>query len=144
MKKSLLTIVLLMALQNNSWSQQAIKDTLFFKFNCNYITVIKNYEGIHHFKFKNEKLVSSAFDKITEENLFYFVQTSPPFTLDSLKPKKNFSLKKYLKKRDEIFRDEKTKYLDAYKIMIYFDKYIIYFLKDDKYLKVKVLTSLQE
>ena len=71
-------------------SQESVKDTLFFKFNCSYITVKKNYENNHHFIFKNEELVTSAYyNKIIKEDFFYFGQSGPPI-LYSFKPRKIF------------------------------------------------------
>ncbi len=128
----------------NNFGQEQVKDILFFKFNCNYITVKKNHENNHHFIFKNEELVTSAYyNKIIKEDFFYFGQSGPPI-LYSFKPRRIFKLKKYLKKRPYIFRDESTKLLDAYKIMKYFDRFSVFFLIDNKFVKVVAIPTLGE
>jgi len=143
MKNTYITLVILL-FTINGWSQKLTKDTLFFKYNCNYISVEKkNIDNYHFFKFKKEELVTSAFGKrIKRENLFYFVQrTNMTY---NLKPKKIYSLKKFLKKRPDTFRDKSTNKYDAYKLMLYFDKFVVFFLKDKKFIKVKVLASVSE
>ncbi len=128
----------------NGWSQKSTKDTLFFKYNCNYISVEKkNIDNYHFFKFKNEKLVTSAFGKkIFNEDLFYFVQAEA--SLINSNPRKIYSLKTYLRKRSNVFKDKSTNKYDSYKLMLYFDKFVVFFLKDKKFIKVKVLASSSE
>ena len=143
--KTLFTIVLQLTLNTNSWSQESVKDTLFFKFNCNYITVKKSYENIHVFFFKKEKLVSSAFGKrIVEETFFHFAQFNGDARTYNFKPRKIHNLKKYLEKRLNIFRDKSTKRYDAYKMTKYFDNYVVFFLNDEKFVKISANATLGE
>lgn len=143
MKNLYFCFVLLMVFIN-SWGQNSIKDTLYFKLNSSYIEVKKNYEGVHAFIFKNEKFVTSAFGKIVKEDLFFFTQSDFPPIKYKLKPYKTYRLKKYLRKNKKIFIEKSTKKLDAYRIMKYFDKYIVFFKKDCHFIKVRVHTSLGE
>ena len=46
--------------------------------------------------------------------------------------------------KKKFFRDASTGKLDAYKIMKYFDEFVVFFLVDNEFLKVKVHTSLSE
>jgi len=59
MKNFHLSLILSMVFMS-SWGQTD-KDTLYFKFNSNYITVKKNYEGVHAFVLKKEKFVTNSF-----------------------------------------------------------------------------------
>lgn len=143
MKNLYLSTVLLM-ISINSWSQDSVKDTLYFKFNNNYIEIKKSYDGISTFIFKNEKFVTSAFKKIVKEDLFSFTQLdSSPITYN-LKPSKIINLKRFFRKKENLFKDTSTKKLDAYKILQYFNKYIVFFETDCSFIKVGVNTTLAE
>ena len=137
---SLISLMIFMS----SWGQKTAKDTLYFKFNSNYITVKKNYEGVHSFILKKEKLVTSAFGEIIKEDLFFFTQSGFPPKTYRLEPDKIYNLKKFFRKKKELFKDSSSKNLDAYKIMKYFEKYIVFFSIDNEFFKVKVHTSLAE
>ncbi|MBW8245258.1 hypothetical protein K1F50_20845 [Muricauda oceani] len=125
------------------WGQKVPKDTLYFNFDSNYISAEKNHEGVHAFRFKTEELVTSAFGPIIKEDLFFFTQSGFPPKKYSLKPKRVYSLQRFLKKK-KFFRDASTGKLDAYKIMKYFDEFVVFFLVDNEFLKVNVHTSLSE
>ena len=128
---------------NCGWGQKVPKDTLYFNFDSNYISAEKNHEGVHAFRFKTEELVTSAFGSIVKEDLFFFTQSGFLPKKYSLKPKRVYSLQKFLKKK-KFFRDASTGKLDAYKIMKYFDEFVVFFLVDNEFLKVNVHTSLSE
>ncbi|MEE1962510.1 hypothetical protein V1387_07425 [Allomuricauda taeanensis] len=104
----------------------------------------KNYEGVHTFIFKNEGLVTSAFGQTVKEDLFFFTQSGFPPKKYSLKPKRIYSLKKFLKKKKELFRDTSTGKPDAYKMMKFFDEYVVFFSVDNEFFKVEVHASLSE
>jgi uncharacterized protein YijF (DUF1287 family) len=141
MKKKLIIIALLL-ISHNSIGQGVKKDTLYFKFKNNYLNLKKNYENTYAFIFKNEKLVTSAFgNKIQEEDLFYFIGHNSNL---NLKIKRMCNLKKYLKKRKNILIDIQTQKYDAYKLMQHFNKFIIFFLVDNKFIEVKASCSLGE
>lgn len=128
----------------SSWGQKTAKDTLYFKFNSNYIIVQENYEGAHSFVLKKEKLVTSAFGKIVKEDLFFFTQSDFPPKTYRLEPDKIHNLKKFFRKNKGLFKDTSSGNLDAYKIMKHFDKFIVFFSIDNEFFKVKVHTSLAE
>ena len=110
--KCFLSMILFM-LFIRSWGQKEPKDTLYFSFKPNYMLVERNYEGVHTFIFKSEELVTSAFGQIVEEDLFFFTQSSFPTKKNSLKPKRIYNLKKFLKRKKEQFGDNSTGKLDA-------------------------------
>ena len=143
MKKQILFITLLMTYLG-AWSQKPVKDTLYFKFDTNYIETKKNYEEDHVFMFKKEKLVTSAFGEIMKEDMFHFSQSKTPVAVSKLNYKKIYKLKTYLKKRENIFKDKVTKKMDAYKLMKYFNSYTVFFLLEKKFIQVSALTSLYE
>ncbi|MFC4221729.1 hypothetical protein [Flagellimonas marina] len=126
------------------WAQEVSKDTLHFKFDPNYMVITKNYEGVYAFMFKEEKLVTSAFGNIKEEELFFFTQSGFPPKKYNLKPNKIYCFQKFLRKRRGFFRDTSTGKLDAYKMMKYFDKHIVFFAVGNDFIKVDVHTSLAE
>ena len=144
MKKYILIILSIFSL--NILAQDQKKDTLYFKFDTNYIKVMKDFDDDYIFMFKKEKLVTSAFGKIVKEDLidFDFVQSETSIAVYKLNPKKIYKLKTYLNKRENIFKDKRTKKMDAYKLMRYFDNHTVFFLLEKKLIKVKVRTSLYE
>jgi len=143
MRNLYLSGVLLM-ISINSWSQNDVKDTLYFKFNNNYIEFKKSYDGTHTFVFKKKNFVTSAFGKIVKEDLLFFTQLDLPPRTYKLNPSKIVDLKKFFRKNENLFKDTSTKKLDAYKIMRYFDKHIVFFEKDCAFIKVSVSLSLSE
>ena len=142
MKKYILIILSIFSL--NILAQEQKKDTLYFKFDTNYIKVMKDFDNDYIFMFKKEKLVTSAFGKIIKEDMFHFAQSGTPPIVYKLNPRKIYSLKTYLKNRENIFKDKRTKKMDAYKLMEYFDNHTVFFLFEKKLIKVKVRTSLYE
>ena len=126
------------------WSQKIIKkDSLFFNFEKEYITVKNNnYDQIYFFQFKNEKFVTSAFGKITTEDLFYFVQVHNKISV--VNSRKPIDLKKFFSINSKIFLDKSTQKFDSYKIMRFFDRYVVFFLVKNKFILVKASASLAE
>jgi len=126
------------------WSQKIIKkDSLFFTFDTKYITVKNNnYDQIYFFQFKNEKFVTSAFGKITTEDLFYFVQVHNKISV--VNSRKPIELKKFFSINSKIFLDKSTQKLDSYKIMRFFDRYVVFFLVKNEFILVKASASLAE
>ena len=133
----------LLSLSFNSFSQEQKKDSLFFSFDKDYIFFSNdNYDQDYFFKFKNEKLVTSAFGKISNEDLFYFTQSEKK--INKTNPKKEIDLKKFIKKNSKIFIDKSTQKLDAYKLMRFFDNYKVFFLVKNKFILVASVTTLSE
>lgn len=128
----------------NCYSQKSIKkDSLFFSFDKDYIFFSNdNFDRNYFFQFKNEKFVTSAFGKITNENLFYFVQIDNK-TIKS-NSRRAIDLKEYISKNKKIFIEKSAKKLDSYKMMRFFDKYAIFFLVENKYILVKANATLAE
>jgi len=126
------------------WSQKIIKkDSLFFNFDTKYITVKNNnYDQIYFFQFKNEKFVTSAFGKITTEDLFYFVQVHNKISV--VNSRKPIDLKKFFSKNSKIFLDKSTQKLDSYRVKIFLDNYNVFFLVKNKFVLVKAKASLAE
>ncbi len=126
------------------WSQKIIKkDSLFLNFDTKYITVKNNnYDQIYFFQFKNEKFVTSAFGKITTEDLFYFIQEQNKISL--VNSRKPIDLKKFFSINSKIFLDKSTQKLDSYKKMRFFDRYVVFFLVKNKFILVKASASLAE
>ncbi|APG65868.1 hypothetical protein LPB136_11045 [Tenacibaculum todarodis] len=143
MKNLFLLFILLAFSQKNVFSQK--KDTLFFKLNPKCIDVKKNYEGVHSFIIKDEEFVTSAFNEIVKEDLFFFTQADFPPKTYKLKPIKIYKLKKFIKENRHMLKEKSTNKLDAYKIMEFFDKYVVFFKKEkNTFIKVRVHTTLSE
>lgn len=128
----------------NCWSQKIIKkDSLFFHFDKNYMKINNNnYDKRYFFQLKNEKIVTSAFHKITNDDLFYFVQTTDKTI--KLNSKKSIDLKNFISKNSKLFIEKSTRKLDSYKLMQFFDQYTVFFFVKNKYYTVKASGTLPE
>ena len=89
-----------------------------------------------------DRLVTSAFGKISNEDMFYFVQKERK--TNKTNPKRAIDLKKFIRKNSKIFIDKSTQKLDAYKMMRFFDNYKVFFLVKNKFILVASVTTLSE
>lgn len=144
MKKKYLNICLLIIITSCS-SQNKIKDSLFFTDKNNYLELKINYENYHHYFFRNEKFVTTAFHGVkNEETMNHFVQSYKSIILKNLKPKKIHDIKEYLNNNREELIDQVSKKYDSYKLMLHFNKFNVFIKKNEDFIKVNYSTTLSE
>ncbi|MEE9407237.1 MAG: hypothetical protein V3V28_04085 [Polaribacter sp.] len=145
MKKLYLNICLLFIFVSCS-SQKIIKDSLFLSDENNFFELKVNYENYHHYFFKNEKFVTSAFEaRINNETMNHFSQEYKPIIiLKKFKPKKVYDIKEYLNNNREELIDSLSNKYDSYKLLLHFNKFNIYIKKNKDFIKVKYSTTLSE
>jgi hypothetical protein len=105
----------------SSKAQSIVKDTLFFKFDKNYILQSKNGSG-------NFILVDSNSD-----GTFYFERQE---TIYNLNPKKVKCLKKFIR-NSEFYRKDYHRKLEDYSLDEYFRNYIIFLVHKNEFIHVE-------
>jgi len=137
------TLVFIIFATINCYSQE--KDSIFFMDKNDYLALKINYEHNHRFFFKNESFVSSAFEAgINVETMNHFAQTYKSIVLKKFKPKKVHDIKEYLNDHKKEFIDTTSKKYDSYKLMLHFDKFILFIKKNEFFIKVTYSTPLAE
>ena len=115
-----LILLLLMIVYHGTKAQSLDKDTLFFKLDKKYI--------IQSLRNENEYFLKDS----NEDGTFFFVKDE---VYKKLKNEKRISLKKYVRKSKYYNRSSFRK-LNDLRLMEHFEKYVIFLIKDDDFIKV--------
>lgn len=106
---------------------QETKDTLYFKFNRDYLQIYEVTPGQYY-------LVDSS-----DDGVFFFEKME---TLTDLKPKKILCLKKYVRNSEYYDKSRKRKLYD-YELYDHLKNYIIFLVKRKEYIKVRASFEIE-
>ncbi len=110
----------------NNFGQEQVKDTLFFKYDKDYI--IKSYNP-NTFYLKDS----------SNDGTFILIQSD---TLYNLNPKKVLCFKKFVHS-SKFYRKNGKRKLDDYGLYSYLNKYILFFKKDKIFIRVYSAHSIE-
>ncbi len=115
-------IVCYMAILTSTGLNAQVKDTLFFKFDENYIMPALGLGNENHFIIKDSN----------NEETFFFKKDAE---YKALKYKKKISIKKYIRK-SEYYNRASNRKLNNLRLMQHLEKYIVFLIKDEVFIKV--------
>jgi len=118
--KKILTFTFILFISINICGQKKKKDTLFFKYDENYI--IKSNFNNNELSIKDSGSIES----------FIFEKSD---TLLNLNPKNILCLKKYIRS-SKFYRKNAKRKLNDYALYSFFNNYIIFFIKNNMYIRV--------
>ena len=124
--KNLIYFLLIFSL--NSLSQETKKDTLFIKYDNSLLTKFK-YPEDDNLYYKIKGTGNDGFTYFLEDKIY-----------NNLKTKKKLCFKSVLRKSDAYYKKGK---LGDSKLAKYLGKYIIFLIKENKYIKVKVVQEIK-
>lgn len=133
--KKLIFNILIISLSLNSYAQDSKKDTIYFLYDKQYIIEDTEFNNLDY----NEKTEKELLNKkITNTNGYiYFIKDT---ILNNLNPNQILSIKEYIERKEFYFQGKYNRIVDKWKLKsLLLDKYIIFLVKDNKYIKPKYL-----